>query len=166
AALLLYGVVGQVFVRQSTLPWSVIFNNENFLAWFGIPVQLFRAVMAVALTVFLMRLMNAFAVENRRRLDAANAERMSAQQAAIMTERRNTAAMEAMNDELRLAAHKLSLLLDVSNLLDMPGTLAERLQLALDRIIQALPFANAGLMVIARWGDHAEAVMGKVGFAP
>ena len=129
------------------------------------PVQLFRAVMAVALTVFLMRLMNAFAVENRRRLDAANAERMSAQQAAIMTERRNTAAMEAMNDDCAWPRTS-SLLLDVSNLLDMPGTLAERLQLALDRIIQALPFANAGLMVIARWGDHAEAVMGKVGFAP
>ncbi len=166
AALLLYGIVGQLFVRQSTLPWSAFFNNENFLAWFGIPVQLFRAVMAIALTVFLMRLMNAFAVENRRRLEVANAERTSAQQAAIMAERRNTAAMEAMNDELRLAAHKLSLLLDVSNLLDMPGGLAQRLQQALDRIIQALPFANAGLMVIARWGDHAEEVMGKVGFVP
>ncbi len=163
-ALLLYGVVGQLFVRQSTLPWSAFFNNDNFLAWFGIPVQLFRAVMAIALTIFLMRIMNAFAVENRRRLEQATAERASAQQTAIMAERRNTAAMEAMNDELRLAAHKLSLLLDVSNLLDAPGSLGERLQQALDRIIQALPFANAGLMVIARWGDHAEKVMGPVGF--
>ena len=166
AALLLYGVIGQLFVRQSTLPWTAILSNEHFLQWFGIPVQLFRAVMAVALTIFLMRLMNAFAVENRHRLEHADAERLSAQQTAIMAERRNTAAMEAMNDELRLAAHKLSLLLDVSNLLDAPGSLADRLQQALARIIEALPFANAGLMVIARWGDHAEEVMGKVGFAP
>lgn len=166
AALLLYGVIGQVFVRKSTLPWTAILNNENFLAWFGIPVQLFRAVMAVALTLFLMRLMNAFAVESRRRMEQVNAERLSAQQTAIMAERRNTAAMEAMNDELRLAAHKLSLLLDVSNLLDAPGGLAERLQRAIERIIEALPFANAGLTVIARWGVHAEEVMGKVGFAP
>lgn len=71
--------------------------------------------------------------------------------------------MESMNDELRLAAHKLSLLLDVSNLLDMPGALEERVP-ALARIIEALPFANAGLVLITHWGDRDEVVMGATGF--
>ncbi len=68
AALLLYGVVGQLFVRPSALPWTSVFSTSHFVEWFGIPVQLFRAVMAVALTFFLIRVMNAFAVEHRRQL--------------------------------------------------------------------------------------------------
>lgn len=164
AALLLYGVVGQLFVRPSALPWTEVLSTDHFLAWFGIPVQLFRAVMAVALTFFLMRLMNAFAIEHRRQLERANHERLTAQQAALESERRAVTVMESMNDELRLAAHKLSLLLDVSNLLDMPGTLEVRLRQALARIIEALPFANAGLVLITRWDDHDEVVMGATGF--
>jgi signal transduction histidine kinase len=164
AALLLYGVIGQLFVRSSALPWTDVFNSDHFIEWFGIPVQLFRATMAVALTFFLIRVMNAFAVEHRRRLEQANRERLAAEQAALETERRSITAIEAMNDELRLAAHKLSLLLDVSNLLDLPGSLDNRLQQALTRIIEALPFANAGLVLIAHWNHRSESVMGATGF--
>lgn len=164
AALLLYGVVGQLFVRASRLPWTTMFSNDQFLAWFGIPVQLFRAVMAVALTYFLMRVMNAFAIEHNRQIEHAEQERLAAQQSALETERRSITLMETMNDELRLAAHKLSLLLDVSNLLDLPGSLEGRLRQALTRVIEALPFADAGLVVIAHWDDQGEAVMGSTGF--
>ncbi len=165
AALLLYGVVGQLFVRPSTLPWAEVLSTDHFLAWFGIPVQLFRAVMALALTIFLMRIMNAFAVEHRRQLERANHERLTAQQAALESERRAVVVMESMNDELRLAAHKLSLLLDVANLLDAPGALEDRLRQALVRIIEALPFAEAGLVLITRWSGRDEVVMGATGFA-
>jgi hypothetical protein len=164
AALLLYGVVGQLFVRPSALPWANVLSTDRFLVWVGVPVQLFRGVMAVALTIFLMRLMTAFAVEHRRQLERSNHERLTAQQTALASERRAVTVMESMNDELRLAAHKLSLLLDVSNLLDMPGALEERLRQALARIIEALPFANAGLVLITRWGDRDEVVMGATGF--
>jgi len=164
AALLLYGVVGQLFVHPSALPWTEVFSSGHFIEWFGIPVQLFRATMAVALTFFLIRVMNAFAVEHRQRLEQADRERLAAEQAALEAERRSIAAMESMNDELRLAAHKLSLLLDVSNLLDLPGTLDSRLRQALTRIIEALPFADAGLVVIAHWEHRGEAVMGVTGF--
>lgn len=159
AALLLYGVVGQLFVRPSVLPWAGVLNADHFLAWFGVPVQLFRAVMAVALTIFLLRIMNAFGVEHRRQLARANEERLAAQQSALESERRAVAVMESMNDELRLAAHKLSLLLDVANLLDAPGALEERLRQALARIIEALPFADAGLVLITQWGDRGEVVI-------
>jgi signal transduction histidine kinase len=166
AALLLYGVVGQLFVRPSALPWAAWLNNAQFVAWFGVPVQLFRAVMAAALTIFLIRMMNAFAVERQRQLERANQDRLDAQQAALAAERRSMVAMEAMNDELRLAAHKLSLLLDVSNLLDMPAELETRLRQAVTRIIEALPFADAGLVLISRWEGRGEAMMGVTGFQP
>lgn len=164
AALLLYGVIGQLFLRPSALPWTEVFSSSHFIDWFGIPVQLFRAAMAVALTFFLIRVMNAFAIEHRRRLEQADRERLAAEQAALEVERRSIAAMENMNDELRLAAHKLSLLLDVSNLLDLPGSLDSRLQQAMARIIEALPFANAGLVMIAHRNHHSESVMGVTGF--
>ncbi|MFO7631034.1 MAG: GAF domain-containing sensor histidine kinase [Caldilinea sp.] len=164
AALLLYGVIGQLFVRPGALPWTAIFSTDHFLDWFGIPVQLFRAVMAIALTFFLMRVMNAFAVEHRRQLERADRERLAAQRAVLETERRSISVMESMNDELRLATHKLSLLLDVSNLLDLPGKLDDRVRQALERIIEALPFADAGLVLIARWDSRSDAVMGATGF--
>jgi hypothetical protein len=53
-ALFLYGVVGQIFVRPSPLFLSSLLNSSNFIDWFGIPVQLFRAVMAITLTFFMV----------------------------------------------------------------------------------------------------------------
>lgn len=163
AALLLYGVVGQLFVRETVLAPSQFLNNANFLTWFGIPIQLFRAVMAAALTLFLVRALRAFEVENQRRLEQAHQERLAAQEAALAAERRTSAQMEALNDELRLAAHKLSLLLDLSNLLDTPAPLASRLCDVLERIVHSLPFAQAGLILLAP-RNGIEAVDTAVGF--
>jgi hypothetical protein len=39
-------------LRESVLPISSILGNDNFIVWFGIPVQLFRAILAVLLTIF------------------------------------------------------------------------------------------------------------------
>ncbi len=149
AALLLYGVIGQIFVKESLLFPSHLFSQANFLAWFGVPVQLFRAVMAAALTFFLLRALRAFDVEERRRLEQANQAKLAVQTAALEAERRTGRQMEQLNFELRLAAHKLSLLLDLSNLLDAPLPLAQRLDEALQRIVQSLPFSEAGMILLA-----------------
>lgn len=77
-ALLLYGVIGQLFVRETTLVPSNVLNSALFLQWFGIPVQLFRGLAAVMLLVFMVRALKAFDVESRRRLDAANQARINA----------------------------------------------------------------------------------------
>ena len=39
-ALVLYGVIGQLFVRNTPLVPSNVINSTLFLQWFGIPVQL------------------------------------------------------------------------------------------------------------------------------
>jgi signal transduction histidine kinase len=77
-ALLLFGVIGQLFVRETTLVPSNVINSALFLQWFGIPVQLFRALAAIMLLVFMIRALKAFDVETRRRLDAANQARLNA----------------------------------------------------------------------------------------
>jgi signal transduction histidine kinase len=148
AALLLYGVIGQIFVKESILFPSHVFSQANFLDWFGIPVQLFRAIMAAALTFFLLRALRAFDVEERRRLEQANQAKLAAQTAALDAERRTGRQMEQLNYELRLAAHKLSLLLDLSNLLDAPLPLPQRLDAALRRIVESLPFSEAGMILL------------------
>jgi signal transduction histidine kinase len=77
-ALVLYGVIGQLFVRQTPLVPSTVVNSTLFLQWFGIPVQLFRALTAAVMAVFIMRALNAFELENQRRLEDANQARLKA----------------------------------------------------------------------------------------
>jgi signal transduction histidine kinase len=55
-----------------------VINSALFLQWFGIPVQLFRALAAIMMLVFMIRALKAFDVETRRRLDAANQARLNA----------------------------------------------------------------------------------------
>jgi len=54
-AFALYGVVGQVFVTKSALPPSNIINSDLFLRLFGVPVQLFRGVMAAVVAITVIR---------------------------------------------------------------------------------------------------------------
>lgn len=149
-ALLLYGVVGQVFVRQTALTPSTVVNSTLFLQWFGVPVQLFRGVIATVLLVFLLRALNAFELEGQRRLEAANAGKLAAQAEALAAERQISREREALNTELRRTAQELALLLELSNLLAMPITLDERLQSALQRLVHSVDYADAGMVLLAR----------------
>lgn len=76
--LLLYGALGQIFVRQTALFPSTVLNTELFLRWFGIPVQLFRGTMATLLAFYMVRTLAAFEVESRLRLAKANEARLQA----------------------------------------------------------------------------------------
>jgi signal transduction histidine kinase len=71
-----YGVVGQVFVQASALPPSNIINQELFLQIFGFPVQLFRAAMAVAASIFVIRFLRAFQVETEQKIIELQAARL------------------------------------------------------------------------------------------
>jgi signal transduction histidine kinase len=73
-ALFLYGVIGQIFVRQTVLVPSTVINSTLFLQWFGIPVQLFRGVLAMLVAFYMVRALRAFELETRRREEAANLE--------------------------------------------------------------------------------------------
>ncbi len=163
-ALFLYGVIGQIFVRQTLLFPSMIVNSTLFLQWFGIPVQLFRGVMAAVLAVYMVRALSAFDLESRRRLEAANQAKLTVQAAALEAERRISHEMERLNEELRLTAHELSLLLDLSNLLVAPSNLPHKLHDVLDKIVVSLKFPEAGMILLVRRETRAIQVGAAIGF--
>lgn len=165
-ALFLYGVVGQLFVRQTPLLPSIYINSTVFLQWFGIPVQLFRGAMATILAVYMVRALNAFELEGQRRLEEANQAKLMAQAAALEAERRVTREMERLNEELRLTAHELSLLLDLSNLLAAPMSLQDRLQRALEKIVHSLKFPDSGIVLLLRREAKTLRAQGVIGFSP
>lgn len=148
SALLLYGLIGQIFARPTALPPSQLLNSGTFLAWFGIPVQLFRALMAGAFTFYLVKALRVFDVESQRRLEEANRTRLLVQTQALEAERRSVAEISRLNGELRLTTHELALLLELSNLLVMAQPLAERLTAVLAKVVENLPFTDAGLILL------------------
>ena len=138
-ALFLYGVLGQLFVRESILPISSALNAARFLQWFGIPVQLFRGIMASLVAVFMMRSLNAFELEEELRT-------------------------ERLNEELRLTARELSWLLNLSNLLEAPMSLQERLDTILGQIVDGLSFPDSGMVLLAQRGTGMLRVWSSVGY--
>jgi len=164
-ALFMYGVIGQIFVRQTVLMPSTLINSTLFLQWFGVPVQLFRGVMAAILAYFMVRALKAFEFEGQRRLEAANQARLEARTAQLEAERRASREMERLYTELQLTARELSLLLDLSNLLAGPMSLRDRLQSLLEKIIHSLDFPEAGLILLAQQQTETSQVQVAVGFS-
>jgi signal transduction histidine kinase len=71
-----YGLVGQLFVQPSLLPPSSVINEALFLRLFGFPVQLLRAITAVAASIFVVRFLRSFEVETQRRIAELQAARV------------------------------------------------------------------------------------------
>ena len=71
-----YGLAGQVFVDPSSLPPSTYLNSETFLIWFGFPVQILRAGIAVVIAVFVIRFMRAFDAEIQREIAQLQAQQL------------------------------------------------------------------------------------------
>lgn len=163
-ALLLYGVIGQLFVRSTNLFPTTFLNSTLFLQWFGIPVQLFRGLAATMLAVFMIRALNAFELESQRRLEAANQAKLNAQAEALEVERRISREREQLNEELRQTARELGLLLELSNLLASPMTLQQRLVAVLQRLVDSLTFPKAGMILLAGPATAAQ-VHAEAGFA-
>jgi signal transduction histidine kinase len=72
-----YGLVGQLFTRPSLLPPSNVINQVLFEDVFGFPVQLFRALTAMAAAFFVIRFLRAFQVETDRRIADLQAARLA-----------------------------------------------------------------------------------------
>lgn len=69
-AFLLYGIIGQLFAGQSEIFPSSILNIDSFMRWFGFPVQVFRASMAILIAIFMIHSLRSFEAENRRQIEA------------------------------------------------------------------------------------------------
>jgi signal transduction histidine kinase len=147
-ALLIYGVIGQVFTSPSFLFPSNIINTNLFLNWFGVPVQLLRATTGVLIAFFIIRALNAFGVEAQQRLISANNARLAAQEEATHVQEQARYQTERLNRDLQAAVQDLSLLFYLSR--KLAGTLDRRalLEQAMPMLVDALPQIKAGMVLL------------------
>lgn len=72
-----YGLVGQLFVSASRLPPSTFLNEELFFFWFGFPIQLLRAGLAIIVAIFVIRFMRSFDMEIDRQISELQTLRLN-----------------------------------------------------------------------------------------
>jgi signal transduction histidine kinase len=71
-----YGLIGQTFVRATTLPPSNFWNQGLFNELFGFPIQILRAVAAILAAFFIIHFLRLFEVENDKRIRQLNEARL------------------------------------------------------------------------------------------
>ncbi len=103
-ALLIYGLVGQVFISKTILFPSTYINAELFQEVFGFPIQLVRALMAMAVAISMIRVLRALEVESRQRILAAERAKQEA-------ERRSRDELARLNAQLQIAHEETKRLL-------------------------------------------------------
>src|SRR5512134_2437001 len=104
-----YGLFGQFFARETPLFPSNLINQQTFLDLFGFPIQLFRALTAVAAAIFVIRFLRAFQVETERKIASLQQARLEeSQQREILRGelfRRVVAAQEAERQRISRDLH-------------------------------------------------------------
>ncbi|MGE5123861.1 MAG: sensor histidine kinase [Acidobacteriaceae bacterium] len=75
----LYGGIGQLFANNSIIFPSQYINSEEFLRWFGFPIQVFRAGVAIMAAVFITRSLRAFEVESNQRIEELRSAQLAEQ---------------------------------------------------------------------------------------
>ena len=104
-----YGLVGQFFAKATPIFPSNIVNQQTFFDLFGIPIQLFRAITAVAAALFVIRFLRAFQVETERKIAELKAAQLEeSQQREIMRGelfRRVVAAQESERQRIARDLH-------------------------------------------------------------
>lgn len=104
-----YGLFGQFFTKNTPLFPSNFINQQAFFEIFGFPIQMFRAVTAVAAALFVIRFLRAFQVEAEHKIADLQAARLEeAQQREIMRGelfRRVVAAQESERQRIARDLH-------------------------------------------------------------
>ncbi|MCA9947397.1 MAG: GAF domain-containing protein, partial [Anaerolineales bacterium] len=147
-ALLIYGVFGQIFPQASFLFPANVVNTAVFSELFGIPIQLFRAVMAMLIAVFIVRALRAFELERQQNLTRANEARLAAQEEALAIQAQSRRETEKLNRELQTAVHDLSLLFDLTRSLSATLDRDELLSQAVEQICDSLPYVQTSLVIL------------------
>jgi len=153
-AFVLYGIVGQLFVPKTSLPPSNVLNADLFLRLFGIPIQLFRAVMAVVVAVAIIRALRVFETEQSQRLRAA-------QVATQEAERRVQHQTTQLNRQLQEAVSELSVLFEMSRILASTLDLQVLLDQAVTKVVDLLPARAAMILLDA---PTSATIAASVGF--
>ena len=94
------GVIAGIIVPPAMFAPASWLNYDAFLSVVGIPPQVFRAALAVAIAVFGVRILRVFDVEYARQLADAQDGRLRAQEQALDVARRAADSAAAWNREL------------------------------------------------------------------
>jgi signal transduction histidine kinase len=104
-----YGLFGQIFTKATPLFPSNLINQQTFIDLLGFPIQMFRAIVAVAAAVFVIRFLRAFQVETERKIaDLQQARLEELQQRELLRGelfRRVVAAQEAERQRVARDLH-------------------------------------------------------------
>ncbi len=103
-----YGLVGQLFGKKTDLWLSIFINQDSFANVFGFPVQLFRAIMAIAAAVFVIRFLRAFQVETDQKIQELQNDRVEeAQKREVLKGELYRRIVEAQESERQRIARDL-----------------------------------------------------------
>ncbi len=141
-AFALYGIIGQMFVPATRLPPSNLINSDLFLRLFGVPIQLFRATMAVIVAIAVIRALRVFESERIQRLQQAQA-------VALEAERRVQRETTQLNQQLQAAVNELSVLFEMSRILSSTLDWQTLLQQAVAKVVDLLPARGAMILLDA-----------------
>ena len=147
-ALVLYGLIGQLFVTPSFLFPANIINSVLFFDLFGFPVQLLRAIMAAFVAIFVIRALRAFEIETQQNLAQANEARLAAQREALEVQETARIETEQLNKELQTAVQELSILYELSRNLAATIDRDTILQKTISQIFATLPRIGGGLILL------------------
>jgi signal transduction histidine kinase len=165
-ALLLYGVVGQSFTRETFLFPSSIINSDLFRQFFGVPVQLFRGVMAAMVAIFVIRAMRSFELDRRQSLEAAIEERLAAQRKSVEIQQQARAETEQLNRELQEAVQDLTMLFELSRSLAATLDRDVMLKQAMAKIYESVPRIHGGMIMLREGEDRPLQQMATIGYGP
>ncbi|MCP5098985.1 MAG: sensor histidine kinase [Chloroflexi bacterium] len=165
-ALILYGIVGQIFVKASFLFPSNIINSDLFIRTFGVPVQLFRAFAATIMAIYVVRALRAFEFERQKKLMDANEARLAAQTHAMTVQQQAHQDTERLNSELKAAVQDLTLLFDFSR--SMASSLDRNMLIntAVSHIANTLSWINGAAILWQQRSNQPFQIVSTAGFVP
>jgi signal transduction histidine kinase len=163
-ALALYGAVGQFFVTPSFLFPANVINSDLFFELFGFPVQLFRAVTAVIIAIFIIQALRAFEVETRQQIMAANDARSTAQRDALAVQEQAQRETEAINQELQEAVQELSILYELSRNLAATIDRDMLLQQTIAQVFDRLPRIGGGMVLLREKPGRPLEIVARSGY--
>ncbi|MAU12760.1 MAG: hypothetical protein CL607_23255 [Anaerolineaceae bacterium] len=99
--MLIYGVVGQLFVKQAIIFPARIINEELFLWIFGFPVQVLRALMAIVLSFAMISALRVLEIENEQRMKGIEKARRDIEYRSREELSRLNASLQASEAEAR-----------------------------------------------------------------
>ncbi|MCL5256497.1 MAG: GAF domain-containing protein [Chloroflexi bacterium] len=140
-------------------------NYMTFFQTLGMPVQIYRSIVAFAVAFFVGRIVRVFEIENRRRLEEATEERLRAQQEAMEAhcQARETIAQWNQELEARIAERTRELERTNQELAAMntvAGTVSQSLEIerilhdTLSKVVSVTSLKAGAIFLLNEWEDR------------